>query len=177
MKEKKMHTTLPVRIWTFLREKSGVLAIEVVLTISAYFMVIFMIFEMGRITITHAYLDLVVTEAARITKNLDLQGGSSERANELKQNIKTNYHRYVDHNMMGVFAHSPLDLTKLNVEVKYADKPDDLFDDKNTQVNNPKARLGRYSIEYQYSFSIPLPFSQYINPVFRRQFFVVVQKK
>lgn len=158
---------------TFFRERKGVVAIEVGLTIGAYLMVIFMIFEMGRVAITHAYLDLVVTEAIRTTKNLDLRGqGVDKRIEALKKGIDDNYRHYIGSSMMGVFAHSaPLNL---KVEVNYADTIKDLLTKHSSDSN---ARLARYEISYNYDFSIPLPFvPDSLKTIFKRQFFVVVQR-
>lgn len=158
----------------FLREKKGVVAIEVGLTIGAYLMVIFMIFEMGRIAISHAYLDLVITEAVRITKNTDLRGqDESTRVTLLKEEISRNYERYVEKSVMGVFAHTPP--LGLKIDVKYADTPEQLVNNIVSQAPYPP--LARYLISYHYNFAIPLPFiSQSLDTLFRRQFFVVVQK-
>ncbi|VEJ10194.1 TadE/TadG family type IV pilus assembly protein [Actinobacillus delphinicola] len=165
------------RISQFKRQQKGVASIEFGLTIGVYLLVIFMIFEMGRIAITNAYWDLAVTEAVRITKNQDLRSSGGDYAQVLKQQIVRQYNRYSDSTVMGIFAAK---LQPPAVTVNYADNMQDLL----KAVANPKgqgftnnsrnAPLARYLITYNYHFMFGLPFlNNPVNQLFTRQFFVV----
>lgn len=147
------------------------ITIEVALTIGAYLMVIFMIFEMGRIAITQSYWDLAVTDAVRVTKNSDLMDKTASDISAIfKKKLLSNYNAYVGNTFMGLFAYH---INNVDIKIKFANKIDDLANNSFSESGR-NALLACYDISYHYSFFIPLPFiSQTIDSLFERQFFII----
>ncbi len=162
----------------FLSNTKGVIAIEVGLTIGAYFLILFMIFEMGRIAISNAYWDLAVTESVRITKNKDLHDSNADYKKVFRDELEKNYQRYIGGSVMGLFA---TQIRDVKISVNYAYTMQNLLNAVDSKKETEgytnrgqNAPIARYMVSYHYKFFIPLPFiNNAIDGLFTRQFFVV----
>lgn len=171
----------------FLKQDKGDMMVEVGLTIGIYFMILFMIFELGRMAITNAYWTYAVSEGVRITQTTDLHNAGGNYQAALKNNILKSYNSIVGKTTMGLFA---ANINGLIVHIDYASNLVNLVDAvKNNQSSDSPdyihnclkgkscsydAPLARYIISYKYRFIVPIPFiSTTVEHLFTRQFFVV----
>ncbi len=178
---------LTQRFRRFLKQDKGDMMVEVGLTIGIYFLIIFMIFELGRMAITNAYWTYAVSEGVRLTQTTDLHDEGGDYQDALRSNILKSYDSIVGQTTMGLFA---ANIDGLTVHIDYARNLADLVDAvKNNRGSESSdfihnclkgkscsydAPLARYVISYKYHFIVPIPFiSSTVEHLFTRQFFVV----
>ena len=139
---------------TFLKNKKGVATVEFTLTVGIFFMVILMFFELARITLISAYLDLSIAEASRLTRLASYQHDFSEKGDFNYQEV------FIDNLRKSKFKFNECeDSCNFKVSVDYFDTPTGLadfveFDEDGNPVENTrssrKAKLARYSVSYDY---------------------------
>ncbi|MDG2943688.1 TadE/TadG family type IV pilus assembly protein [Exercitatus varius] len=159
--------------------RKGVSTIEFTLTVGIFFMVVFMILELARLTLFTAYWDYLLTESVRITKN---QRAENNDYAALFKRILTEQHRQQGNPVLALFEVRD---EKVEAKVEYAESVDDLVNEvfrQPTVVNGvavsptgANASIARYSLNYSYRFLVPLPFiaQEWISPMFKREIFVV----
>ncbi|WP_443091757.1 TadE/TadG family type IV pilus assembly protein [Basfia succiniciproducens] len=159
--------------------RKGVSSLEFTLTVGLFFMVVFMILELARLTLFTSYWDYLLTESVRITKN---QRAENNDYASLFRTVLEQQHQQQNNAVLAFFDVRD---EKIDVKVEYAESVDDLVNEvfrQPTIVNGvavsptgADASIARYSLSYSYRFLVPLPFisEQWINPMFNREIFVV----
>lgn len=158
------------KLQKFLLNRKGVSTIEFALTIGLFLIVLFMIFEFGRITLLSAYWDLAITDSVRITKNQPADNG--DYAKLFHDTLIKQHKKLVSPTVAGLFAVQNIDI---NVNVKYAKSVDDLINKRFIESNQGKnLAIAQYSLDYKYKFFIPLPFlDSLVNSMFKRKILMV----
>lgn len=163
-----------------LRRRNGVASVEMALTVFPYFFVIFMIFEMGRLSITNAYYDLAATEAIRITNASGVKDPVEFKKLFVK-NLNDYYGRYISGETMGLFAaelegYGCVYYAK-NFEELHKKLEKTLFtackEDSYTPEKGKKPIIG-YVLKADYKFPVYIPLvQQATNNLFLRHYFMV----
>ncbi len=154
-----------------LTDKRGVSSIEFALTIPIFIFLVSLIFELTRIALLSAYLDLALSEATRAAKNRFVPSGDYK---QIFENQLKNEKMWKFLNGEGSFS----------MEVKYADDVNSLIQGNfrqpkvgaNGNLISPtgaSAGLARYSFDYNYSSWVPLIPQSKLSPIFKRQMVVV----
>lgn len=165
----------------FLKNKKGTATVEFSLTVGVFFFIIFLFFELARITLISSYLDLAVAESSRLAK-IDAYEHDYSKGHFNYQEAFTKYLRQGKLWKMINFGEEKTE-NIITIKVDYADSVDDLLAgnfrsqiDDNTKkaiVNTQGAALARYSVKYEYMEWIPLVPSVITKPIFQREFVVV----
>ncbi|TCP94661.1 tight adherence protein E [Cricetibacter osteomyelitidis] len=170
----------------FLSNTKGVSTVEFSLTIAIYLFVVVLILEFCRLAITTAYWDLAITESVRIARSQQALEGNYENAFQeaLKKQLVMQ-----EKSPIGYLAAKAKNGPK--VEVKYVDcdrGPQCITNLLNNKFREPKvengilvspngmnATLAQYTLDYEYSFLIGLPFlpKSFTDSLLHRQFVVV----
>ncbi len=180
----------------FLSQQKGISSIEFTLTIGFFIGVLFLIFEVGRITLASAYWDLAVAESIRETKNdFAIQSAHSPYSYQhslqvrLQQRYESIAHQgwlsfipiHIKPNDILVniyFIHSYQQLAK-DVATNFTHVADDACLAQNSKTPCYKnAAIAYYEVSLHFSYlNAKMPFAPYINrflkQIFQRQFFVV----
>lgn len=155
----------------FLAAKNGVSAVEFALTIPFFIFLVSLIFELVRIALLSAYLDLAISEGTRAAKNRYVASGDYQRF----------FEQYLNRERLWRVLNGD---GEFKVEVKYADDVDGLVKEQYRQPQKTasgelisptgaSAGLASYSFDYHYSAWIPLIPKLKISPIFKRRMVVV----
>lgn len=154
----------------------GVATIEFALTIGIFLTVIFMIFELARLTLLSSSWDLAITESVRLTKNQPAPNNDYKTL--FTENLKAQLGREGS-TTMALFAAKG----NVDVDVKYADTIEDVANgrfkakptDPSQAPEGREATIALYSLKYDYQFIVPLPLlpASWLQSVFNRQIVVV----
>ncbi len=168
-----MRKDLSKFLYFLLKNKQGVVTIEITLTVAFYFMIIFMIFEIGRLAITNAYWNYAVQNAVRETRLADLSK-TGDYETKFRDNIRDAYKNMTKDGVMGLFA-SDIKPNDISIHVDCANSITALANvSKGNYGECKNMPLARYDLQFDYHFLIPLPFiPEFANHFFNQQVFVV----
>ncbi len=164
----------------FFKNKKGTATVEFSLTVGIFFMVVFLFFELARITLISSYLDLAVAESSRLARidsyNHDYSKGHFD--------YQAAFTKHLNNGRFWKFINFGDENNNITIKVDYADSVNDLLtdnfrsqldpSDKNKiKLDTKGAALAKYSVKYEYVKWIPIVPSVVTNPIFHREFVVV----
>ncbi|MDO4698891.1 MAG: pilus assembly protein [Pasteurellaceae bacterium] len=164
----------------FIKNKMGATTVEFALTIGLFLAVIFAFFELARLSVLSAYMDLTLSQAVKATKNSRVTGADYEEA--FRQNLTATLNHIQEENK-GLKLLNMDNTNLIQFEVKYAESVSALvqgqfrqtLDQNNSKILEPgkEAALAEYSFQYEYQ---PLFFwfpKTLIKPLFQRRLIVL----
>lgn len=168
----------------FIKDHKGVAAVEFGLTIGFFLMVLFMIFELARISITSAYWDAAVMRSIIVTKNQEAENGDYVAL------FKKTLTEQLDNKNQSTMAWLFVAAGEPKVDVKYAETIDDLIkenfkqpekdqDGKAIPINARGIAIARYQLGFEYQFPVKLPFlpQNILSHLFNREFVIVQEQE
>lgn len=166
----------------FFKNGKGASTVEFALTIGIFLAAVLSIFELARMSILSAYMDLTITQAVKLTKNSKASGYDYER--EFEKNLNSIVNSIKDKHKSWKFLEFN-DSNLIRFEVKYAETVDQLVNGQFKDVLDPKnptkkikdpgkdSALASYSFQYEYKpmfFWIPGAISK---PIFNREVIIL----
>lgn len=163
----------------FFKNKKGTATVEFSLTVGIFFFVVFLFFELARITLISSYLDLAVAESSRLARidsyNHDYSKGHFD--------YQAAFTKHLNNGRFWKVINFGDENNNITIKVDYADSVDGLLADnfrsqldpntKQAKLDTRGAALAKYSVKYEYVNWIPLVPSAVANPIFHREFVVV----
>ncbi|OOH89014.1 hypothetical protein BMT54_07650 [Pasteurellaceae bacterium 15-036681] len=160
----------------FLKDKTAATTVEFSLTIGIFLFIVLLFFELARIALISAYLDLAVAESARLAR-IDAYGYYDNNP-ERPFDYKDAFEKRLKEGKLWSTLHFGNSTDKIiTIDVKYADSPDDLIHDifrgKERAFDSKEAQLAEYSVRYEYKKWIPIVPDVLTKPIFIRKFVIV----
>ena len=153
----------------FFLNSRGTSTVEFALTVFAYFLVVAMIIELGRVALASAYFDLAIAQSVTEAKNQKAADTSYSKSDykQLFEDALDKAQKLQRESPMGYLA---VQEEKISIDVKYADSIEDLLNenfrlpkkDKEIiieQASGLNATIAVYFLAYSYEFLVPIPFS------------------
>lgn len=164
----------------FIRNKKGATTVEFALTIALFLAVIFAFFELARLSVLSAYMDLTLSQSVKATKNSRVSGADYEEA--FRKHLTATLNHIQEENK-GWKLLNMNNTNLIHFEVKYAESVSDLvqgrfrqtLDTNKRKISDPgkNAALAEYSFQYEYQpvfFWFPKTLAK---PLFQRRLVVL----